>query len=149
MTPDGTIRANKPSKVKMKASASLRKRKLEAESDQEELPRSKKGKVCSPQSENASYKPINVILTDKYAAKNQPKTLEYEWSNVRKLWIVEEAPQEMREWTRKGLCMLSEYLNVNVASRRYAVARGRVHADLTRRDHIERPFVSSRNRLGR
>lgn len=85
-------RANKPSKAKTKASASLRKRKLEAESDQEELPRSKKGRFCSPQPENASYNPINVILTDKYAAKYQPKTLEYEWNSVRKLWIAEEAP---------------------------------------------------------
>ncbi|KAJ4267000.1 hypothetical protein NW762_003098 [Fusarium torreyae] len=114
MIPDRTLEANKPLKVKTKASASPRKRKLKAESIQDARPRLKKTKLSSRQPEHASYKPMVVILTDKCTAKSQPEKWEYEWNIERKLWVADNAPQWMREWRGEALLSFREYLTIRV-----------------------------------
>ncbi|KAH7201268.1 hypothetical protein DER44DRAFT_900001 [Fusarium oxysporum] len=114
MIPDGTLKTNKPLKVKTKVSAGPRKRKLKAGSVQEGRPRSKKTKLSSRQPEDASYKPMNAIIAYKDMAKSQPETWEYQWNSQRKRWIAEEAPQEIRAWTGEELLLWVDYLTVRV-----------------------------------
>ncbi|KAH7459822.1 hypothetical protein FOMA001_g19820 [Fusarium oxysporum f. sp. matthiolae] len=114
MIPDETLKTNKPLKVKTNASASPRKRKLEAGSVQEGRSRSKKTKLSSFQPEVASYKPINVILDYKDTAESQPETWKYEWNSQRQRWIAEEAPQEMRELRGEVLLSWVDDLTISV-----------------------------------
>ncbi|KAF5986477.1 hypothetical protein FCOIX_1536 [Fusarium coicis] len=114
MIPDETLKANKPLKVKKNASASPRKRELEAGPVQDGRSRSKKTKHSSRQSEVATYKPIKVILDDRDTSEGQPVKWKYEWNSQRQLWIAEEACQQMREWGGEGLLSWVDYLTISV-----------------------------------
>ncbi|RBA12851.1 hypothetical protein FPRO05_14073 [Fusarium proliferatum] len=114
MIPDETLKANKPLKVKTNASASPRKRKLEAGPVQEGRSRSKKTKHSSRQPEVATYKPIKVILDYRNTSESQPVTWKYEWNSQRKRWIAEEAYQEMRELRGEALLLWVDDLTISV-----------------------------------
>ncbi|GKU07372.1 hypothetical protein FLAG1_08919 [Fusarium langsethiae] len=107
-------RPSEPSTSQQNVSASSRKRKHGSRSNQADKLRSKKRKTYIRETQDASYKPIAIILPTGFVAKSQPKTWRYEWNNKRNLWINEGAPERMREWTGEELCMMLDGLIVEV-----------------------------------